>query len=236
MLGITLNGLLVFGDLALSALNFILAFSLLIYILFHNWRNTVARGFASLLFFVAVVHGSDVIILNVADPSSKLVWLRFQWLGIAFIPAAYLHFTDAILRTTYLYSPLRRILVMLGYVGGGLLFLLVASTNLVVGEGVLQPPLFYFQAGPIFWLFALYFFAVTSWGVVSIFRARSRTLTPASRRRMTYLAVSFAAPALGSFPYLLLASLPQYLTSTWVLALSFAGSIGLAIMTVVMAY
>lgn len=236
MQGITLNGILAFGDLALSAVNFILAFSLLIYILFHNWRNSVARAFAALLFFVAVVHASDVIILNVRDPSSKLVWLRFQWLGIAFIPAAYLHFTDAVLRSTYLYSVGRRVLVLLSYLGGGLLFLLVASTNLVVGEGVVQPPLVYFQAGPVFWLFAIYFFAVTSWGVASLFRARSRTLTPASRRRMTYLAVSFAAPALGAFPYLLLASLAQYVSSTFILGLTLTGSMGMAIMTVVMAY
>lgn len=239
MQGITLDGFLAFGDLVVSAINFILAFSLLVYIFFYNWRNAVARAFIALLFFVAVVHASDILILNVQEADARFPWLRFQWLGIAFIPAAYLHFTDAVLSTTGFLSPTRKFLVRLSYLGGAVLFLLVASTDLVVRDGVALPWLVYFKAGPIFWLFSAYFFAVTFWGVVSLFRARARTLNPAFRRRMTYLAISFAAPALGAFPYMLLANLPQDLSSslsTLVLFLTLIGSTGISVMTVVMAY
>jgi hypothetical protein len=56
---------------------------------------------------------------------------------------------------------------------------------------------------------------------------------------MTYLAVSFAAPALGVFPYLLVASgTPS--SSFWSQALFFTvlfiGNVGIALMIVVMAY
>jgi hypothetical protein len=55
---------------------------------------------------------------------------------------------------------------------------------------------------------------------------------------MTYLAVSFAAPALGVFPYLLVASAPS--PSFWLRAsfftVLFVGNVGIALMIAVMAY
>lgn len=232
---LTLERVLAFGNLILSSINVILAFSLLVYILTHNLRNTVARSFSSLLAFVTIVHAADVILLNVSTASDKFFWLKFQWLGIAFIPAAYLHFSDALLRTTNSFSRLRRGLVIFSYLLGALFFYLTIRTPLVVWDGVHTLWVTYFKAGPLFWAFAFYFFLVTGWGVLNTFRARHRTLTPASRRRMTYLTISFVAPALGAFPYLLLASLPARL-SIFILSFSLVGSAGIALMTVIMGY
>ena len=53
---------------------------------------------------------------------------------------------------------------------------------------------------------------------------------------MTYLAVSFAAPALGVFPYMLLASLPNHFTPNLLLFIALVGNVGIAFMTVVLAY
>lgn len=233
---LTLERVLAFGNLILSSINVILAFSLLIYILTHNLRNTVARSFSSLLTFVTIVHAADVILLNVTAASAKFFWLKFQWLGIAFIPAAYLHFSDALLRTTNSFSRLRRGFVIFSYLLGALFFLFTIRTPLVVWDGVHTLWVTYFKAGPLFWAFASYFFLVTGWGVLNTLRARHRTLTPASRRRMTYLTISFVAPALGAFPYLLLASLPARFSPTFILFLSLVGSAAIAIMTVVMGY
>ena len=233
---LTLEGALAFGNLILSSINVILAFSLLVYILTHNLRNLVARSFCALLAFITVVHAADVILLNVSTPSARFFWLKFQWLGIAFIPAAYLHFSDALLRTTNSFSRLRRGLVMGSYLAGAIFFALTVATSLLVRDGVHARWITYYRAGPLFWAFALYFFAVTGGGIYNLLRARQRTLTPASRRRMTYLTISFAAPALGSFPYLLLASLPSYLPSTLLLFASLIVSAGIALMTVLMAY
>jgi len=209
---LTLERALAFGNLILSSINVVLAFSLLVYILTHNLRNMVARSFSSLLAFVIIIHAADVILLNVTTASAKFFWLRFQWLGIALIPAAYLHFSDALLRTTNSFSRLRRGLVILGYLLGAVFFSLTILTPLVVWDGVHTLWVTYFKAGPLFWAFTFYFFLVTGWGVLNTLRARHRTLTPASRRRMTYLTIAFVAPALGAFPYLLLASLPARLS------------------------
>ena len=206
---------LAFGNLILSSINVILAFSLLVYVLTHNLRNMVARSFSSLLAFVTIVHVADVILLNVGTESAKFFWLKFQWLGLAFIPAAYLHFSDALLRTTNSFSRLRRGLVISSYLLGVGFFSLTIRTDLVVWDGVHTLWLTYFKAGPLFWAFAFYFFLVTGWGVLNTLRARHRTLTPASRRRMTYLAISFVAPPWAPFPTLswlafLLASPPPF--------------------------
>ena len=236
MEGATLTGILSLGNLILSATNVIVAFSLLVYILSHNLRNSVARAFCALLAFVTIVHGSDVILINVESSAIKFLWLKFQWFGIAFIPAAYLHFSDALLRTTNSFSRLRKGLVVVTYLFGGVLVLLTVSGNLLVRDGMDTSWAAYFQAGPLFWIFTIYFFVVTGLGVVSIERARRRTVTSTSRRRMTYLAISFAAPALGVFPYMLFASLPAHLSSNLLLFISVVGNLGIALMTVVLAY
>jgi hypothetical protein len=236
MHGVTLTGVLSVGNLILSATNVIVAFSLLVYILSHNLRSSVARAFCALLAFVTVVHAADVILINIQDETTSFMWLKFQWLGIAFIPAAYLQFSDAVLRTTNSFSRLRRGLVVATYLFGTVLVLLTASTSLLVRDGVDTTWAVYFQAGPLFWVFSVYFFVVTGMGVLSIERARRRTVTSTSRRRMTYLAVSFAAPALGVFPYMLLASLPDHFSANSLLFITLVGNLGIALMTVVLAY
>ena len=233
---VTLMGVLSLGNLILSAANVIVAFSLLVYILSHNLRNSVARAFCALLAFVTIVHASDVILINVESSATKFLWLKFQWLGIAFIPAAYLHFSDALLRTTNSFSRLRRCLVAVTYLFGGILVLLTVATELLVKDGIDTSWAVHFLAGPLFWVFAIYFFVVTCLGLVNTTRARRRTVTSTSRRRMTYLAASFAAPALGVFPYMLLASLPAHLSPNPLLFISLVGNLGIAIMTVVLSY
>jgi hypothetical protein len=53
---------------------------------------------------------------------------------------------------------------------------------------------------------------------------------------MTYLAVAFAAPGLGVFPYLVAASMSPYSAPGLVLVLSLVGNVGVSLMIVVMAY
>ena len=234
--GVTLTGVLSLGNLLLSAVNVIVAFSLLVYIFSHNLRNSVARAFCALLALVTIVHLSDVILINVEASETRFLWLRFQWLGIAFLPAAYLHFSDVVLRTANSFSRVRRGLVAVTYLFGAVLVALTAFTSLLVRDGVNTSWGVYFQAGPLFWVFFFYFFVVAGLGLINIERARRRTVTSTSRRRMTYLAVSFAAPALGVFPYMLLASLPHYFSPNVLLFVALLGNLGIALMTVVLAY
>jgi hypothetical protein len=224
------------GNLFLSSANVIVAFSLLAYIASHNLRSPVARAFCALITFVLIVFAGDVILANVNSFAAASPWLRLQWLGIAFVPAAYMHFSDALLRTTGAVSPLRRAGVIGAYFLGAAFFVLAAATKLIVFDGVQSSILFHFRAGPLFWAFAVYYFAVTLSGVFNIQRARRRSLTSTSRRRMAYLALAFAAPGLGVFPYLLSATMSQRLSVVTVLSLNLVGSAAVALMTIVIGY
>lgn len=237
-MSLTLEQILSFVNLLVSVANLLLAFSLVVYILTHNLWSSVARTFATLMALVSVVYGSDIILLNRELSNDGITaWLKFQWLGIALVPAAYLHFSDALLRTTNASSPRRRVALLVCYLLGALFVGMAVVTNLLVRPGVgYQPWARQLVAGPLFWLFVLYFFLASAWGFANTLWARSRALTPTSRRRLSYLVVSFAAPGLAVYPYLMFASLPSLLPAPLLLTLLVLGNIGVAGMTLVMAY
>jgi len=213
------------------------AFSLLIYIVGHNFRNEVARAFCALLVFVTFVYCGDVMVANTETPAAVVGWLKLQWFGIAFVPAAYLHFSSAVARTTGQTSRGRSMSVVVGYVLGIATLAAVLFTDLIVVERKTASAFTNLQAGPLFWVFALYFVVATLAGAWNIRDARRRALTQATRRRMTYLAIAFVAPALGAFPYLLVASLPAKPIVQGILGvLLFVGNVAVAMMIVVMGY
>jgi hypothetical protein len=224
------------GNLVLASANVIIGFSLLAYIVSHNFRSPVARAFSALLTFTTVVFVGDILVTNVVTPELTLIWLRFQWLGIAFVPAATLYFSDALLRTTNDTSRNRRLLVRVAYVIGLVFLVLAVATDWVVGDGLGPQYLSHLAPGPYFRLFAFYFFATVLAAVFNVFRARQRCLTSTSRRRMTYLTVAIIAPGPGVFPYLLVAGMSRYLSPNAVLGLSLVGNVAVALMTVVSAY
>lgn len=220
----------------LSAAILITAFSLVLYTLRHNYRSAVGRAFCVMLAFVMAVYLGDVVILDATSHDSALVWLRFQWLGIAFVPAAYLHFSDALLNTTSSVSRWRYWGVRLSYLGGGITLLSVVLTPWIVRNGIYSATTPRLQPGPLFWLFAAYFFAMVISGAININRARMRCLTWTSRRRMGYLTIAFVAPALGVFPYMLLTTLPAQLPALLLMNILVVGNVAVAMMIVVMAY
>ncbi len=219
----------------LSSTITILAFALLVYILVNNFRSAVSLGFAALLACMCFAYVGDVALFRVDNLSAAIPWLKFQWVGIAFLPAAYLHFADALLRTTNARSTRRRFTVGLAYFFGLLVLLLAARSDFLVRDPFYSPGVTQFRAGPFFWVFTIYFYTTLFWGAYKIYVARARCLTSGARRRMTYLAVSFAAPALGVYPYMLIASTPS-LHPLAVLSILLLVNLGIAAMIVVMAY
>jgi hypothetical protein len=238
MFGITLPtwaAILDLANLLLSVTVAVLAFSLLAYVLAYNVRNRVGRAFAILLACVMVVYTGDVLLYLVAPEQTEL-WLRLQWLGIPFVPAAYFDLSDALLRTTNAISRRRTHLVMLSYAVSGVIALLALFTDLVVQSASGQANLYYLDPGRLFPVFVVYFFLASGYGLYNTYRVRQRCLTPASRRRMTYLVVSFIAPGLGVFPYLILAGFTVDPGRAFVSLLTLIGNIGVAVMLIVMTY
>ncbi len=228
--------ILIIANRLLSSAIVITGFSLTIYILTHNLCSPVARIFAALMSFVTLVYVGDIVLFQVPTAEAALPWLKMQWVGIAFVPTAYLHFSDALLATTNDRSRLRRAGMWLSYLIGVGLVGLVIWTDWVVREVVYRPAAPQFRAGPLFWLFTIYFFLTVGSGAMNIHRARQRCLTPTSRRRMTYLALAFIAPALGVFPYVMLASVDVLFPPAVLLTFVLMGNVGVALMIIVMAY
>jgi hypothetical protein len=231
-----ITGSLTLANQVLSATIVLTAFSLLVYIVTHNFRSPVARAFCALLGFVLIVYVGDVALYEVTTEEAAVRWLNFQWIGIALLPAAYLHFSVVLLRSTHVRTRWQRIAAGLSYLAGIGFLWLVFFTDLLVYDGIYLPHASHLSAGPLFWVFALYFFVTVAWGATNILRARRRCLTRASRRRMTYLGLAFVAPALGVFPYLLLTSMPASLPLNAFLLLLLVGNVGVLLMIVLMAY
>ncbi len=227
---------LILVNQVLSATVVLTSFSLLLYLLTHNFRSQVARSFCALLAFVLIVYAGDVVLYAVRTEDAAVRWLSFQWIGIAFMPAAYFHFSDALLRSTHLEARWRSIAVIFCYAASTLFLGMVIFGDTVVYDGVYSPNASHLSAGPLFWVFAAFFFIVLAFGAVNIRRARQRCLTRASRRRMTYLALAFLAPALGVFPYLVLTGFSSPLPPNGLQLVLLVGNVAVLLMLVVMAY
>jgi len=227
--------ILIYGNLVLSSAILILAFSLFAYILTFNLHSRVGRAFAALLLGVIIVYSGDVILPRVEWQES---WLRFQWLGIALVPAAYLHFTRMVLLATWLQPENRRWtwVVRAAYILSGIFAILAVATDVLVRPATGAVPVTYLQPGPLFPLFTIYFIVATLWGGFNLLQARSYARTMASRRRLNYLLWSFAAPALGVFPYLILVSRAGATSPSAILIFASIANVAVGIMLVVMAY
>ncbi|MGB2894997.1 MAG: histidine kinase N-terminal 7TM domain-containing protein [Anaerolineales bacterium] len=189
----------------LTAGNTITAFSLLLYALTFNMREKVARSLAVLLACVAVVYFGDVLVATTNYPAETEVWLRLQWLGISFVPAAYLQLSDALLAATGRPSRGRRSrLVGLSYLLSGLTLAGVAFGRLVAGEVVHADSVVYLRPGPLFPLFSVFLLINLILAGFNFWRAYKRCLTRSSKRRMRYLLAGSIGPLLAAYPWVML--------------------------------
>ena len=230
------TGGLILVNQVLSATVVLTSFSLFLYLLTHNFRSRVARAFCALLAFVLFVYAGDVVLYAVETPLAAERWLKFQWIGIAFVPAAYIQFSDAVLRTTGLRARWRGIVVSLSYAASIAFLGLVLFSELLVYDGVFDSHSSHLAAGPLFWLFGLYFVVAVAWGALTVRRARDRCLARASRRRMLYLGLASVAPALGVFPYMVLTSIQTPVPSNPLQLFLLMGNVVVLLMIVVMSY
>ena len=215
----------------------ITAFSLLLYALSFNLRDRVARSFAIILMCVVLVSVGDAIASTAISTSQLEFWMRVQWIGIIFLPPAYLHFSDALLETTGRPSRgRRRRLVWVMYVVS-MGFVILIPTDWLVGpvvENVAPAP--HLQRTPLTWFFAFYYLSVMTVSWINFWRAYKRTVTRTSRRRMRYLLIGALAPILGSYPFLLFGSslAENHSLLFWVAAT--LSSLAVSVLLVLMAY
>src|SRR5690349_1013206 len=111
----------------------VVAASILLYNLTRNLRDRIARTSAIVLGCVTITYLGDTFLsLNPGVGTFGSV-LRLQWIGIAFIPTAMFHLSDALLATTGLPSRgRRRRVIRVLYVISAVFLLLAAFTNLLI--------------------------------------------------------------------------------------------------------
>lgn len=212
-----LTPLQVFNQI-LNAGNAITAFSLLLYALTFNLRERVARSLALMFACVTLVYFFDVLVGTSTSPEEVELWLRLQWVGISFIPAAYLHFSDALLSSTGRPSRGRRQkAIWVSYILGGVTLVLVAFTDLICGEIILTDSVAYLNPGPLFPVFTLFLVSMLVFAVLNFWRAYQRCLTRSTKRRMRYLMAGSLGPLLGSYPFMMAGggALAQYPLVFW---------------------
>ena len=185
----------------------ITAFSLFLYALSFNLRDRVARSFAIILLCVVTVFTSEALESASATPLVIDLFLRLEWLGIIFLPAAYLHLSDALLVTTGHPSRGRRRLAVRLMYSISAIFILMLAYGYLLGPLVMDgEPAPYLQRTIWTEIFTAYYVLIMVLAWINFWRAFRRTLTRSGRRRLIYLLAGAAAPALGSFPYLLYGS------------------------------
>ncbi len=185
----------------------ITAFSLLLYALSFNLRDRVARSFTVILSAVVMIFTAEAAATTAQTPYWIALAYGFQWVGLVFLPAAYLHLSDALLvavgkpsrgrrraavRTAYLVSTVFLLLMVRGWLFGPLI--------------MSQPPAPHFQHTAWTNLFTLYYVGVILVAGVNLWRAYQQMMTRSGARRMLYLMLGATAPAMGAYPYLLYGS------------------------------
>jgi hypothetical protein len=215
----------------------ITAFSLLLYALTFNLRNRVASSFAVILLCVVVIFSAEALESTATTTDMINFWLHVQWIGIIFLPSAYLHFSDALLSTTGKPSRWRRKWAVRVSYTLTLILLALLPTKWLLGPVVTsQIPVPYNQPTILTEVFMGYYLVIMVLSWINFIRAFRRTITQTSRRRMTYLVVSALAPAIGCFPLLLYSStlVAQYSLAFWLMAILV--NLFTGVLIVIMAY
>ncbi len=182
----------------------ITAFSLFLYALSFNLRDRVARSFAIILLCVVIVFTAEAMQDKSLATEAIDLLLRLQWFGIVFLPAAYLHLSDALLVTAGRPSRGRRRIAVRGMYVISAFFLVLLAFGYLLGSIVVDgKPAPHLTRTPWTEVFTIFYVSTMVWAGVNFARAYSLMLTRSGRRRMLYLMAGATAPALGSYPYLL---------------------------------
>ena len=182
----------------------ITAFSLFLYALSFNLRDRVARSFAIILLCVVIVFTTEALQDESMTVETIQLLLRLQWFGIVFLPAAYLHLSDALLVTAGRPSRGRRRLAVRGIYVVSTFFIVLLAFGYLLGPVVINgKPAPHLERTLWTEVFTLFYVTAIVWAGINFARAYMLMLSSSGRRRMLYLMAGATAPALGSYPYLL---------------------------------
>ncbi len=220
----------------------IVAASMLLYNLTRNMKDRVARTSGVVLGCLTVVYVCDTFLTLGPDPRVYGNVLRLQWVGIAFIPVAMYHLSDALLATTGLPSRGRRRRVIRILYLISLSFLILATlTDTLIQPVTIRSPLepqtlvVTLKSETLFIFYVIYFLIATGIALLNVQRARVRCIARSTRRRMGYLQIALLTPAIGIFPFSLLLGIGAELSLLGLLLVNLA-NIVVILMLIFLAY
>jgi GAF domain-containing protein len=227
--------LIFINDFVMAAI-VIFGSAIFLYNLRHSIRDRVTRAFNSLLFFVVLVYFVELIVTRTTLGISTEIWIRLGWIGIAMVPAAQFHLSDALLVTTGDLSKRRRILVRVWYITGIAFFSFALLSDYLVNDLVELNSAPHLSAGILFPLFTIYFWVITAASIRYVWRARERCVTTTTRKRMSVIFVTFLAAPLAVFPYLTFSDDPALRLSPLFLLFIIAGNLTVSAMFAFLTY
>jgi len=237
--GPTLLGALILINLLLVSTNVIVTFSLWVYILTRRAqrvRHPIVTAYLVLMFALTAIYAGEIFHISADTLDVGLFWLRMQWIGVAFLPSAFLLFADTMLRTTGSVSVWRRWLINAGHGAGAVLLVLAALTNWIMAGPAEAPWGVHFTPGPLYPLFVLYLMGIIGWGILVLLRARRRLLAPPAQRRMRRLLWVVVPCSVAGLPYLMATYLLDVLPLESLTLLPIVAHAGISVLSVITTY
>ncbi|MCP5096892.1 MAG: hypothetical protein GY943_15180 [Chloroflexi bacterium] len=214
----------------LQAVIVIFGSAVVLYNIGRSFQDRVTAAFDALITFVVIVFLSELLASRITVALTVETWLRVQWVGIAMVPAAQFHLSDALLSVTGAPPIRRKYFTPIGYLIGITFWGMVLFSDLIVDELVTVPLAPHLTAGSLFTVFALYFWFITFASIYNVWRARQRCITSTTRQRMTTTLLAFLAAPLGVFPYLLISGSADRGIPGWLWPVIILGNLVVGIM------
>lgn len=188
----------------LQAIIVIFGSAVVLYNLGRSLRIPVMRAFCALISFVVLVYLAELLVSRTIVSDSAQTWLEMQWVNIALVPAGLYHLSETLLALTRATLNPRRRWVWLVYGSSLIIGSVILFTDLIAGQILPLAGVPSLETGPLFPLFALYFWLITAVSIYNVWRARQRAMTTTTRQRLTTTLLALLAAPLAVFPYLAL--------------------------------
>ena len=186
----------------LQAIIAIFGAGIVLYNLESLGKDRILRAFSITLSVVVLVYFTELLVSRTQLIGSARAWLLLKWVGIAFMPAAQFHLSDALLVATGSTRPIRRALTTIGYSISSIFYLIVLFTPWIVGDVIQLQNASHFQANALFPVFALYYWGMTIASLFNVWQAYKRCIISVTRRRILYILGAIVAAPLSVFPYI----------------------------------
>lgn len=230
-------GALRLGSDVLSAAVAIAAFSMLLFTLTHFRRNRLGAIFSVFMLVLAAIFSSDALTITTKSLQTLNFLQKVLWTGFILLPAVVCQFSEILNQMTGNAANFsRRLFIAAAYLGSAVFSLLLWANRLFSGIRVIEDIGFVMVPASATGAFWIWFGGLIGLAMLNFYHAYSRTRTPTSRRRMSYLIVGTIGILIGTFPLLVFSGGIFTNSVTWFWFLSFLINLMMLMMVFLLGY